>query len=285
MSKAKLIEFLAAGLMDANGNPLAGYQGRAFAADGTTPKVVWQDRDKTLPTVSGTASFTMSSAGQAILYGDGIYTFKLWTAAADPDTDNPYLTFSGVDVLSAVSLEAALDDFGTDSAAAIVAFEAEADAKIATFNTGAIVQEVVVTRTTAETTTSTTLVDTGLTGAITPIYNNSIIMAEAWLPTASVWSGNNITISRRALLGLRIVGGAEGPTTRFGHDLVAASSAYADTHGGARAFMRHQVSSLNEITFVLQWCAFATGMAPVVTSSPTSHSAYPYYLILWEIKQ
>jgi hypothetical protein len=281
MSKAKLIEFLAAGLMDANGNPLAGYQGRAFAADGTTPKVVWQDRDKTLPTVSGTASFTMSSAGQAILYGDGIYTFKLWTAAADPDTDNPYLTFSGVDVLSAVSLEAALDDFGTDSAAAIVAFEAEADAKIATFNTGAIVQEVVVTRTTNDTTTSTTMVDTGLTGAITPLFANSVIEAIAIVPWATNRLITGTGTERFGYFRVRnTTNTTNGPTHSFGRRLAASSAVDLSSAAPVIARIRYTVNSLAARTFILQ---MSTGDTD--TQTQTSANTSTITLILREIKQ
>jgi hypothetical protein len=281
MSKAKLIEFLAAGLMDANGNPLAGYQGRAFAADGTTPKVVWQDRDKTLPTVSGTASFTMSSAGQAILYGDGIYTFKLWTAAADPDTDNPYLTFSGVDVLSAVSLEAALDDFGTDSAAAIVAFEAEADAKIATFNTGAIVQEVVVTRSTNDSTTATGLNDTGLTGDITPQFADSVIEVEAFIPAASIRRTSDTHSSRLAQLRIRnSTNAVNGPTHWFGRELVASSSLVAQSETMAVVRMRYTVNSLAARTFILQF-----GTNTTTTTVQTSANTSTITLTLREIKQ
>jgi hypothetical protein len=106
-AKAKLIEFLAAGLEDTNGNPLSGYKVRTYAADGTTAKVVWEDRDKTLPTAAGKADFTLSATGRAVVYADGVYVIKVWTSTADPDIDSPYKTypasnFKDEDNLSAV---------------------------------------------------------------------------------------------------------------------------------------------------------------------------------------
>lgn len=102
MASAKLIEFLASGLEDTNGNPLSGYQVITYASDGTTPKVVWEDRGKTLPSSSGKSSFSLDTTGRADVFGDGVYVVKIWTDTADTGVDSPYKTFPA-------------DDFSVDS--------------------------------------------------------------------------------------------------------------------------------------------------------------------------
>lgn len=92
-TKAKLVEFMAAGLSDTVGLPLSGYKIRTYASDGTTAKVVWEDRDKTLPTAAGKSAFTLDSTGRAVVYGDGVYVIKIWASTADPDVDNPYKSY------------------------------------------------------------------------------------------------------------------------------------------------------------------------------------------------
>lgn len=123
MAKAKLIEFFAAGMEDVNGNPLSGYQVRTYAPDGSTPKVVWQDRDKTLPTSAGLATFALASTGRYSAFGDGLYTVKIWEDTADPDVDNPYHTEEGVEAIAVtVDIDDVVQLAGTYAAAQALSF-------------------------------------------------------------------------------------------------------------------------------------------------------------------
>lgn len=100
MSSAYLFHFLASGLEDVNGDPLSGYKVRTYAEDSTTPKVVWDNRTKTLPTTAGKAEFSLDATGRATVFGDGFYVVKIWTATANPDTDSPYKTYDGIEARS-----------------------------------------------------------------------------------------------------------------------------------------------------------------------------------------
>ena len=96
------IEFLSSGLESTAGIPLNGYQVRTYASDGSTPKVVWEDQEKTQPSASGKAEFSLDPTGRAVVYGDGVYVIKIWTSTADPDVDSPYKTYPAAQYLSSI---------------------------------------------------------------------------------------------------------------------------------------------------------------------------------------
>lgn len=91
-SIGQLVDVLACDKVDANGDPLNGYQVRTYASDGSTPANVWEERAKTTPK----AEFTLNTKGYAEVYGDNTYVIKIWTATADPDVDSAYLSIGPV---------------------------------------------------------------------------------------------------------------------------------------------------------------------------------------------
>jgi hypothetical protein len=317
MIKAKLIEFLAAGFMDANGNPLSGYQGRTFAADGTTPKEIWQDRDRTLPTAAGTAIFTLSATGSAVLFGSGIYTLKLWTPTTNPDNDTPYMTISGVEVDYSsgtlddflVAAAAAMDDIegaittglsdieaaAGDFAGHVAASSPHAGHALASDLSGhtgtlrahiwpgAVVQEVIATRTTADVVTATTFTDTGLSAAITPLYNNSIIEAIAVIPRAHVYAtGAGGVAHHQGQFRLRnSTNSVDGDRFRIGRLRTTTSDTGGQLYVPATVLMRYTVTSTAARTFVLQAEVYGSDMA-ISTGAETYAKCS---LILREIKQ
>jgi len=119
---ATQIDALWAGLNDPDtGQSYSGAIVGFFLAGTTTPKVVWYDKDKTLPTVAGVSQITLDSNGSASVFGDGAYKINIYdpedTGLATPlsgsidgcsyaDTDTIH---SGGDVTGGVDLTIAAD--------------------------------------------------------------------------------------------------------------------------------------------------------------------------------
>ena len=69
----KSIDFLFNQMRNGSEGSLAAGEVYFYSAGTTVPKAVWLDRDKTLPTVGGVYSYTLTADGTAELFGDGIY--------------------------------------------------------------------------------------------------------------------------------------------------------------------------------------------------------------------
>lgn len=78
-STALQIDALYAGLNDSDtGQSYSGAIVGFFEAGTTTPKAVWLDKDKTLPTVAGQTQVTLDSNGVAQVFGDGVYKINIY---------------------------------------------------------------------------------------------------------------------------------------------------------------------------------------------------------------
>lgn len=91
-STALQIDALWAGLNDPDtGRSYSGAIVATFATDGTTPKAVWEDKDKTLPDAGGKAQFNLDANGQAEVFGDGVYVIKVYDST-DTGLSSPRMT-------------------------------------------------------------------------------------------------------------------------------------------------------------------------------------------------
>jgi hypothetical protein len=78
-TKANIIDFLLAGYNDPlTGLPLSGGTVDFTYAGTNTTAYVWDDRDKTLPTVTGRSTVTLDVYGRAEVYIDGIYKLTIY---------------------------------------------------------------------------------------------------------------------------------------------------------------------------------------------------------------
>jgi hypothetical protein len=77
-TKAQIIDFLLAGYRT-KGTDKPLNAGTIDVTVAGTPNVayVWDDRDKTLPTVTGRSTITLDAYGKAEVYGDGVYKFVI----------------------------------------------------------------------------------------------------------------------------------------------------------------------------------------------------------------
>jgi len=127
---------------------------------------------------------------------------------------------------------------------------------------GSIIQRVKYSRSTSDTTTSATLTDTGLTGAITPQFATSTIRAVATIPRAQVQRVAGDLLQRSAAFAVRnVTSGGTGPEGWFGRNLVATSTAAAISTDNVTVTMDFPVSSLAALTFALQFkVAIATNL-------------------------
>lgn len=74
MAVSRQIDFLLSGLIDTNGLPLSGGKVTCYEAGTTTLKTTWTDQAKTTPSSN---PITLNSLGQATIFGDGNYKFKI----------------------------------------------------------------------------------------------------------------------------------------------------------------------------------------------------------------
>lgn len=77
MANAQQVGFLIAGLLDDDGNPLAGGKVYTYAAGTTTDQATYTDAAKTTP---ATNPIILDSLGRATIYAEGNYKFKIDTA-------------------------------------------------------------------------------------------------------------------------------------------------------------------------------------------------------------
>lgn len=95
-TEALQIDALWSGLMNStNGKAYSGAIIATFAADGSTPKAVWENKEKTQPSALGKAQFTLDSSGAAEVFGDGVYVIKVY-APTDTLLSNPLRTLDGL---------------------------------------------------------------------------------------------------------------------------------------------------------------------------------------------
>jgi len=145
-----------------------------------------------------------------------------------------------------------------------------------------VVQEVYVERSTADTTTSATFTDTGLTANITPLYADSLIVAEAFIPSALVSRVAGDLAPRVGIFRLRNSTAAiNGPTSTIGRNLSASSTVGSAIYQPTSVRYRAPVSSLVLQAFVLQ---FSVSIATNLQLSTDAATA-PISLLLKEIKQ
>ena len=98
-STALQIDALWSGLNDPDtGQSYSGAIVAFFAAGTTTPKAVWLDKDKTLPTAAGLAQTTLNSNGMAFLYGDGAYKINVY-APTDTGLETPIYTIDDAEYI------------------------------------------------------------------------------------------------------------------------------------------------------------------------------------------
>ena len=101
-SEALQIDALWAGINDpVTGQSYSGAIVATFEADGTTPKAVWENKGKTLPTTLGKSQFTLDSNGQAFVFGDGVYEINIY-APTDASLTNPLITIEGASYIVSV---------------------------------------------------------------------------------------------------------------------------------------------------------------------------------------
>ena len=83
------IDALWAGINDPDtGQSYSGMIAAFFEAGTTTPKAVWLDTSKTLPTTAGQTQVTLSSNGVANVFGDGAYKINFY-APSDTGLTTP----------------------------------------------------------------------------------------------------------------------------------------------------------------------------------------------------
>lgn len=96
-TKALQIDALWSGIFNpSTGKAYAGALVRTFEAGTSNLKAVWEDRDKTLPTVAGKSAFALDSNGQAQVFGDGVYKISIY-APTDTGYTNPLITIDGAE--------------------------------------------------------------------------------------------------------------------------------------------------------------------------------------------
>lgn len=94
-TEAIQIDALWSGINDpSNGKSYSGAIVATFASSTSTPKAVWEDKDKTLPSAEGKSQFTLDSNGQAFVFGDGAYKINIY-APTDTGLTNPLITIDG----------------------------------------------------------------------------------------------------------------------------------------------------------------------------------------------
>ena len=85
MATAYQVEHLLAGVLDNNGDPLAGGKVYTYEAGTTTNKTMWVDANKA---VAATNPIILDAQGRANVYGDGNYKLK-YTTSTDVVVDTP----------------------------------------------------------------------------------------------------------------------------------------------------------------------------------------------------
>jgi hypothetical protein len=92
---AQQIDALWSGLNNpTNGKSWDGALIQTFEVGTSTPKAVWEDRDKTLPSSVGKSQFALDSNGQAEVFGDGVYKISVYDPK-DTGYTTPLYTIDG----------------------------------------------------------------------------------------------------------------------------------------------------------------------------------------------
>jgi hypothetical protein len=138
--------------------------------------------------------------------------------------------------------------------AALSLIESRDRSLAAFFRPGQIVQEVVATCDKDDATVNTKFEDTGLLAGITPLFDNSVILAEAFIPAADARRVAGKPVRRNGVF--RIYNSTDdvsGPESWFGRLLEKASDATAQSQFPIVTKMRYLVDSTAARTFVLQF--------------------------------
>jgi hypothetical protein len=129
-TEALQIDALWSGLNNpTNGKSYGGAIVATFATDGSTPKAVWEDKAKTLPSALGKSQFTLDSNGQAEVFGDGTYVLKVY-APSDTGLLNPLMTFDDLTYTVPLSVDEFEYDHNTDGSH--IVYESIADLRAST---------------------------------------------------------------------------------------------------------------------------------------------------------
>lgn len=79
----------------ANGQPFSGAIVAFYASGTTTPKAVWENKEKTLPSAAGQFQANLDSNGQLKVFGDGVYKINVYHPN-DTGLTTPKFTIDGV---------------------------------------------------------------------------------------------------------------------------------------------------------------------------------------------
>ncbi|MFC3227321.1 hypothetical protein ACFOGJ_08780 [Marinibaculum pumilum] len=147
---------------------------------------------------------------------------------------------------------------------------------------GQVVQEVVATHATTVTSTSLTFATAGLQAAITPVFSDSVIEAQAFVPRADARRNAGTPVDMRGRFRIQnVTNAAASPEYFFGRVLIAGTSELAQSTSPIAIQWRYTVNSVAERTFQLQ---IAAGTDPnVIISTSAADSAIS--MILREIRQ
>jgi hypothetical protein len=148
------------------------------------------------------------------------------------------------------------------------------------FTSPKVVQSVIGTSSTEDSTTSTTMQASSLSAAITPTSTSNKIVALAFAPTSAVRAAGSPT---GIFVDLRIRNTTDSTTVgkaRAGRTLIAASSAAADSYDGVFVMGQETAPSTNATTYQLQ---FASGEATNVTAKIQGSTQGPAMLLLLEL--
>lgn len=143
-----------------------------------------------------------------------------------------------------------------------------------------VVQYVIGTSTTDDSTTSASMQASSLSAAITPTSTNNKIVALAFVPTSAVRAAGSPT---NIFTDLRIRNTTNSTTigsARAGRTLIAASSAVADSFGGTFVMGQETAPSTSATTYQLQ---YASGEATNVTAKIQGSTQGPAMILLFEL--
>ncbi len=98
--EALQIDALWSGIDDpSDGEPFSGAIVAFFAAGTTTPKAVWENKEKTIPSAAGQFQDNLDSNGQLKVFGDGIYKINIYHPN-DTGLTTPKFTIEGVSYIN-----------------------------------------------------------------------------------------------------------------------------------------------------------------------------------------
>jgi hypothetical protein len=129
-TEALQIDALWSGLMNPNnGKAYSGAIVATYASDGSTPKAVWENKEKNQPDAGGKSQFTLDSSGAAEVFGDGVYVIKVY-APTDTGLTNPLRTLDGLNYNIATTTDLFETDHNTDGSH--IVYESIADLRAST---------------------------------------------------------------------------------------------------------------------------------------------------------